>query len=203
VVSPLRRLAELAPLVRHRRTAAASDTVAIVYNNCATGVLDSPSTDAAWKAVNWLGQAAALATDPRTVELVRENQNGLAEMLKALEQIERRTWELVRYGRPGQARAMLLQVKRALGDAPGTSAIDRMLADLDRQVPATTRSRSAGGWLIRVLTRVLTRLAGGWLIPVLMVIVTFVLAWMLDRCDGTGAAVSQENQPTVTRSAVR
>jgi hypothetical protein len=184
---PLRRLTELVPPSLHRRTATARDTVAIVYNNCATGVLDAPGTGADEKARRWLAQAADLATDPRTVELVKANRDGLAEMLKTLEQIERRAWQLVGYGRADQARAMLLQVKQTIGNAPGASAIDRMLADLDRRAPATTQNRSGGGCLVAAL----------------VAIVLAVLFGMLSQCDSADTAVSQENQQTVTRSAVR
>lgn len=131
----VRHLEALVPHRRHRRTASARNTVAIVLNNCATALIDTLGPDAAGTARPWLATATELATDHSGLAAIRQNAATLDEIVRTFETIRSRVAELVALGRPDTARAMLNDIKRQLRGGPGTQQIDRLLAGLGTRRP--------------------------------------------------------------------
>ena len=139
VLPALRRLKVLVPHRRHRRTARLRDRAALVLNNCATGLVNRDGTSAGTQARKWLDTARRMTTDQQTLDTIAANLAAVAQMSEFFEEIRRRVAALRAY-QPAAARQMLLNVKRQLGDGPGTQEIDRMLAELRpwRPTPAAS-----------------------------------------------------------------
>ena len=140
---PLHRLTKLVPHKRHRRTAEARDRVSVALNNCATRLIEDGQVFDG-RAEKWLKDAAELAS-PRGLDTIRQNQSTLVEMRDALNRIASEAATLQSMGMKSQARAMLREVKRSIGNGPGSSAIDGMLRDLNAGRTVRTSGGSGGG----------------------------------------------------------
>lgn len=150
----LKQLEALVPHARHRRTSTARNDVAVLLNNCATAATDALGPGANLQASKWFRTAGELATDPITQETIRNNRDGLRNMMETFNQIRTQVDQLVAAGRISLARAMLLNVKRQLAGGPGTEEIDRMMDDLRNWPGAYRRSGSGGsgrGWKVFAL----------------------------------------------------
>jgi hypothetical protein len=130
VVPQLRRLEELVPHHRHRRTARARDDAALMLNNCATVLIERIGPRSQQQASKWLGTARDLASDSHALQTIDANKATLDEMVTAFEMIEKRVSELVALHHHDLAREMLLDVKLQMQGGVGTAEIDRMLAEL-------------------------------------------------------------------------
>jgi hypothetical protein len=159
VVPQLARLDTLVPADQHRRTARVRNDVAVLYNNCATKLIDELGPDAGLSARTWLGSARGLAYDPQTIATIGQNDAMLTEIVAAFEVIRNRVAQFLDLGRRDLAQRYLQDIRRRMAGAPGVSDIDRMLADLGGRVPrarqtSVTRLPSGRsfpatvGWLI-------------------------------------------------------
>jgi hypothetical protein len=156
----LERLSSLATPSRHRRTAKARNDVAIVFNNCATALLDQNPAAVERTGRLWLSSAAGLASDPHTVQAVEANRNSLGEVLEMLESIQRRVREFVALGRPDLARQMLLEIKRDVGDVPGIAVVDRLLAELGHRPSAAPAPQGVGCGVFVVMVLIVLVVVG-------------------------------------------
>ncbi len=141
---PLQRLIKLVPPGRHRRTAEARDRVSVALNNCATKLIEAGQVFDG-RAEKWLKDAAELST-PRGMDTIRQNQSTLVEMRDALDRIASEAAMLQSMGLKSQARAMLRDVKRSIGNGPGSTEIDRMIRDLNLGRTVTTGGSGGGSY---------------------------------------------------------
>ncbi|MCU1685294.1 MAG: hypothetical protein JWQ81_6033 [Amycolatopsis sp.] len=135
VLPALARLDPLVPHRLHRRTADVRNEVAVLFNNCATGLMEELGPAADDSSRRWFTTATELATDPRTTELIKQNRATLAEIVAVFETIKARVAEFVSLGRPDLAKSTLRNLKRQLRGAPGASEIDRLLDELSGRTP--------------------------------------------------------------------
>ncbi|HEX8347275.1 MAG TPA: septum formation family protein, partial [Actinoplanes sp.] len=131
VLPTLRRLDVLVPPHLHRRTASLRNEVAIMFNNCASRLVEDVGPVAEKSARGWLSTATELASDPQTIEAITQNGATLTELLAAFAMIRARVEEFVSLGRRDLARKLLRDLRRKMGDVPGAGELDRMLAELD------------------------------------------------------------------------
>jgi hypothetical protein len=104
VLPALTRLAVLLPAERFRNTATSRDRAAIVFNNCAMGLLDRDDLASAAKAKEWFGAALEHAGDSRTD--IQRNLTQLDEVLAQLDKIKSQVDDLVSRGSLHAARAI-------------------------------------------------------------------------------------------------
>jgi hypothetical protein len=135
VVPALSRLERLVPHRMHRRTADVRNEVAVLFNNCATGLMEAIGPAADDSSRRWFSTATELATDPHTKELIKQNRATLVEIVTVFETIKERVAEFVSLGRPDLAKSTLHNLKRQLRGAPGASEIDRLLDELSGRPP--------------------------------------------------------------------
>lgn len=146
VVPKVNRLEAFVPADRHRRTATLRNDVSLVLNNCATVYMEQVGPVADELARKWLEQARELASDPRGRDLITQNIAVLDELTTAFRTIKERVAELRDMGRPDLAWRMLRDVRRRVGDAPGATELDKMLADLGDRKAKTRLTRPVGAY---------------------------------------------------------
>jgi putative regulator of septum formation len=139
----LARLDTLVPADQHRRTARVRNDVAVLYNNCATKLIDELGPDAGLSARTWLASARKLATDPTTIATIGQNDAMLTEIVAAFEVIRDRVAQFTALGRRDLAQRYLRDIRRRMVGAPGVDEIDRMLADLGGRAPGVRPAPSA------------------------------------------------------------
>jgi hypothetical protein len=146
LVPKVNRLEAFVPADRHRRTATVRNDVSLVFNNCATVYMEQVGPVADELARKWLEQARELASDPRGRDLIKQNIAALDELTSAFRTIKERVAELRDMGRPDLAWRMLRDVRRRVGDAPGATELDKMLADLGDRKAKTRLTRPVGAY---------------------------------------------------------
>lgn len=201
----LRLLESLVPHVRHRRTASASNDIAVLLNNCATTAMDALGPAANPNASKWFSTAAELAMDPATRQTIETNRESTRDMAETFADIQYQVDQFVALGHITMARTLLLKVKRQLAGGPGTEEIDRMMAVLRGERPAPeVRTETGAGARTGTGTYSPPRRRGRLLAGVVLgLVILGLLAAMIGRAlDDDGGQVVKKGTAVVSAKVI-
>lgn len=126
----LARLEGLAPLDRHRGTAAARNRIAVVLNNCAVAE-QSKTARYEGDVKAWLAGAEKLATDPETVRRIHENRDGFIGEERAVQEFRAKVHTLQRTHGRYVAAQFLCDILSRTDDPSMTAVVLELMAEIN------------------------------------------------------------------------
>ena len=134
-----RRLGVLLPHHRHRETARIHDQIAVLLNNSALSLAQSPERASEEYLTKLFTAALALVVTPQQRKIIKENADNQKAARKAalelapyggIEGAARRVTEYLQDGRFAEARAILIVLSRHVADPAEATQIDRLLTQI-------------------------------------------------------------------------
>ncbi|WP_285687395.1 hypothetical protein [Actinoplanes sp. NBRC 103695] len=150
VTGSVTRLRALLPADESRRTANASELVAISWNNCANRLFEINGPVGEDRYDMMFDQAEALAVVPETRAAIRENRDDFRRVADELAALLDRITRLAASGQRGAAWSLASQMRVQLAGMPGAvDEINRVTRNLGA-AGVGTNSRAVGAWIVLV-----------------------------------------------------